>query len=85
VRGRKVRSESASNASRTPWTTADTRSGWRTTDDRRPQPPRMHDFIQRQHEADTPFFVWMNMTHMTSGTHTKPESRARSGSVGSRA
>ena len=20
------------------------------------------DFIKRQHEADTPFFVWMNMT-----------------------
>jgi arylsulfatase len=22
------------------------------------------DFIRRQHEADTPFFVWMNTTHM---------------------
>ena len=33
------------------------------------------DFIKRQHEADTPFFVWMNMTHMHFRTHTKPESR----------
>ena len=32
------------------------------------------DFIRRQHEAGTPFFVWMNMTHMHFRTHTKPES-----------
>ena len=33
------------------------------------------DFITRQHQADTPFFVWMNLTHMHVRTHTKPEPR----------
>ena len=37
------------------------------------------DFIKRQHEADTPFFVWMNMTHMHFRTHTKPESLGQAG------
>ncbi|PRC58061.1 arylsulfatase, partial [Mycobacterium sp. ITM-2017-0098] len=37
------------------------------------------DFIRRQNEADTPFFVWMNMTHMHFRTHTKPESRGQAG------
>ena len=37
------------------------------------------DFIKRQHEADTPFFVWMNMTHMHLRTHTKPESIGQAG------
>ena len=37
------------------------------------------DFIRRQHEADTPFFVWMNMTHMHFRTHTKPESLGQAG------
>src|SRR6478752_2914377 len=37
------------------------------------------DFIRRQHEADTPFFVWMNMTHMHFRTHTKPDSRGQAG------
>ncbi len=37
------------------------------------------DFIKRQHEADTPFFVWMNTTHMHCFTHTKPESIGQSG------
>jgi arylsulfatase len=37
------------------------------------------DFIRRQHEADTPFFVWFNSTHMHFRTHTKPESRGRAG------
>src|SRR6476660_4491910 len=37
------------------------------------------DFIKRQHEADTPFFVWMNMTHMHFRTHTKPESIGQAG------
>jgi arylsulfatase A-like enzyme len=37
------------------------------------------DFIKRQHEAGTPFFVWMNMTHMHFRTHTKPESVGQSG------
>jgi arylsulfatase len=37
------------------------------------------DFIKRQHEAGTPFFVWMNMTHMHFRTHTKPESVGQAG------
>ena len=37
------------------------------------------DFIKRQHEAETPFFVWFNTTHMHFRTHTKPESVGRAG------
>ena len=37
------------------------------------------DFIKRQHEAQTPFFVWFNSTHMHFRTHPKPESIGRSG------
>ncbi|MEU4324220.1 arylsulfatase [Nonomuraea dietziae] len=37
------------------------------------------DFIRRRHEADTPFFVWFNTTHMHFRTHCKPESRGRAG------
>ncbi|MEU4231253.1 arylsulfatase [Nonomuraea sp. NPDC026600] len=37
------------------------------------------DFIRRQTEADTPFFVWFNSTHMHFRTHCKPESRGRAG------
>lgn len=37
------------------------------------------DFIRRQNEADTPFFVWMNTTHMHFRTHTKPESVGQAG------
>jgi arylsulfatase A-like enzyme len=37
------------------------------------------DFIRRQHDADTPFFVWFNSTHMHFRTHTKPESIGRAG------
>ena len=37
------------------------------------------DFIRRQHGADTPFFVWMNTTHMHLRTHTKPESLGQAG------
>ncbi len=37
------------------------------------------DFIKRQVAADTPFFVWMNMTHMHLRTHTKPESVGQAG------
>ena len=29
------------------------------------------DFIRRQHDADTPFFVWFNTTHMHFRTHTR--------------
>jgi arylsulfatase A-like enzyme len=37
------------------------------------------DFITRQHTAGTPFFVWMNTTHMHLRTHTKPESLGQAG------
>jgi arylsulfatase len=37
------------------------------------------DFIDRQHQAGTPFFVWMNTTHMHLRTHTKPESLGQAG------
>jgi arylsulfatase A-like enzyme len=37
------------------------------------------DFIKRQHAAGTPFFVWMNTTHMHWITHTKPESLGQAG------
>jgi arylsulfatase len=37
------------------------------------------DFIGRQVEADTPFFVWFNATHMHFRTHTKPESLGQAG------
>ena len=37
------------------------------------------DFIARAHEAQTPFFVWMNTTHMHFRTHPKPEHIGQSG------
>jgi arylsulfatase len=37
------------------------------------------DFIRRQNDAGTPFFCWMNMTHMHLRTHTKPESIGQAG------
>lgn len=37
------------------------------------------DFIKRQKDSDTPFFVWMNTTHMHLYTHTKPESLGQAG------
>jgi arylsulfatase len=37
------------------------------------------DFIKRQHTAGTPFFVWMNTTHMHLYTHTKPSSLGQAG------
>lgn len=40
---------------------------------------RAVDFIQRQHKAGKPFFVWVNFTHMHFRTHTKPESIGQSG------
>jgi arylsulfatase A-like enzyme len=36
-------------------------------------------FIERQHQAGTPFFVWFNATHMHLRTHTKPESLGQAG------
>jgi arylsulfatase A-like enzyme len=37
------------------------------------------DFIKRQHEAGTPFFVWTCFTHMHVRTHTRPESVGQAG------
>jgi arylsulfatase len=37
------------------------------------------DFIRRQNDAGTPFFVWLNTTHMHLFTHTKPESLGQAG------
>ncbi len=37
------------------------------------------DFIKLQHEAETPFFVWFNTTHMHFRTHTEPGSVGRAG------
>jgi arylsulfatase A-like enzyme len=37
------------------------------------------DFIDRQHQAQTPFFVWFNTTHMHLRTHPKPESVGQAG------
>jgi arylsulfatase len=40
---------------------------------------RAVDFIQRQHAAGKPMFVWVNFTHMHLRTHTKPESLGQAG------
>jgi arylsulfatase len=40
---------------------------------------RAATFIRQQHEAGTPFFVWVNTTHMHFKTHPKPESLGQSG------
>ena len=40
---------------------------------------RAVDFIQREHKAGKPFFVWVNFTHMHFRTHTKPESIGQAG------
>jgi arylsulfatase A-like enzyme len=37
------------------------------------------DFIERQHKADKPFFVWFNTTRMHVFTHLKPESVGKTG------
>ena len=37
------------------------------------------EFIKRQHDSQTPFFVWMNTTHMHLYTHTKPDSLGQAG------
>jgi arylsulfatase A-like enzyme len=37
------------------------------------------DFIRRQNDSETPFFVWFNTTHMHFRTHVRPESRGRAG------
>ena len=37
------------------------------------------DFIKRQHDADKPFFCWLNTTHMHFCTHTKTSSIGQAG------
>ncbi len=37
------------------------------------------DFIDRQHKADKPFFVWFNATRMHVFTHLKPASAGKTG------
>jgi arylsulfatase len=37
------------------------------------------DFIERQHAAGTPFFVWVTTTHMHFRTHASPKSRGQAG------
>jgi arylsulfatase A-like enzyme len=37
------------------------------------------DFIKRQHKTGTPFFCWLNTTHMHFHTHTKPSSLGQAG------
>ena len=36
-------------------------------------------FIRAAYDADEPFFVWFNTSHMHAWTHIKPESRGQSG------
>jgi len=40
-------------------------------------PRRRQDVHQGLHDADEPFFVWFNTTHMHAWTHVKPESRGQ--------
>jgi membrane-anchored protein YejM (alkaline phosphatase superfamily) len=37
------------------------------------------DFIDRQHKAGTPFFIWFNSTRMHVFTHLKPASAGKTG------
>jgi arylsulfatase len=37
------------------------------------------DFVKRQHDANKPFFVWMNTTRMHLRTHVRPEHRDKPG------
>ncbi len=40
---------------------------------------RACEFIERQHKAGKPMFVWVNFTHMHFRTHVKPASRGQAG------
>jgi arylsulfatase A-like enzyme len=40
---------------------------------------RAAEFIEKQHKAGKPMFVWVNFTHMHFRTHPKPESVGQSG------
>jgi len=54
-----------------------TRKRMETVDDEIAE--KAQDFIKKQVEADTPFFCWVNFTHMHCRTHTKPESIGQAG------
>ena len=40
---------------------------------------RSVEYMKKQHEANKPFFVWVNFTHMHLRTHAKPESLGQAG------
>lgn len=40
---------------------------------------RSAEYIEKQHKAGKPFFVWVNFTHMHFRTHAKPESVGQAG------
>lgn len=40
---------------------------------------RSVEFIDKQHKAGKPFFIWVNFTHMHFRTHAKPESLGQAG------
>lgn len=40
---------------------------------------RAAEYIRRQSQAEQPFFIWVNFTHMHARTYVKPESRGQSG------
>jgi hypothetical protein len=40
---------------------------------------RASEFIEKQHKAGKPIFVWVNFTHMHFRTHPKPESIGQAG------
>ncbi|MBS0628725.1 MAG: arylsulfatase [Verrucomicrobia bacterium] len=40
---------------------------------------RSIEYIENQHKANKPFFVWINFTHMHFRTHPKPESVGQAG------
>lgn len=40
---------------------------------------RSIEYIEKQHKAEKPFFVWVNFTHMHFRTHPKPESVGQAG------
>lgn len=40
---------------------------------------RSVEYIEKQHKAGKPFFVWVNFTHMHFRTHAKPESVGQAG------
>jgi arylsulfatase len=54
-----------------------TRKRMETIDDETVE--RAVDFIERKHAEGTPFFLWVNTTHMHFRTHPRPESAGQAG------